>query len=144
MTNLVSVKDNVRNRWLDSIFEDFFSSPSIFDRRGVGLFPRVNIIDNDDHLVFEFEIPGMEKKDIGVTITNNVLSVSGERQSREKSDKDRYIREELRTGSFERQFTLPDSVKTDSIKAEYKNGILEVKLEKKEEVKSKQIQVRVS
>ncbi|RKX27019.1 MAG: Hsp20/alpha crystallin family protein [Candidatus Zixiibacteriota bacterium] len=144
MTNLIPVKDNVRNRWLDSIFEDFFSSPSVFDRRGVGLFPRVNVIDDDDHFVFEFEIPGVEKKDIGVTITNNILSVSGERQSRKKSDKDRYIREELLTGSFERQFTLPDSVKSDSIKAEYKNGILEVRLDKKEEVKPKQIEVKVS
>ena len=144
MTKALAKRNNVGNRWLDSIFEDFFSVPNVFDRRSIGFTPRVNITDSADHLIFDFEVPGMEKKDIKVTITNNVLSVSGKRELRSSSDDEVTVREEIITGSFERQFTLPDVVQADTIKAEYKNGLLQVKLAKKEEVKPKEIEIKIS
>ncbi len=144
MTNVIVKSNENRNRLLDPFLEDFFSVPSVFDRRAEGFVPRVNITESADKLIFTFEVPGMDKKDIKVSITNRVLSVSGKRETRMKSENERLIRDEILEGMFERQFTLPETVDSDSIDARYANGILTIELEKKEEVKPKEIEVKVS
>ena len=143
MKNVLVRQNNTGNRWLDPMFEDFFSVPSIFDRRTDRFVPKVNIIESENHLQLTFEIPGIEKDDIKLSITDRILTVSGKRENRMKSENELLIREEIFTGQFERQFTLPDSVKTNNIQAEYKDGILTISLEKKEEVKPKQIDVKI-
>lgn len=144
MTRMMTKRNDVGNRWNSPFLEDFFSEPSIFDRYINGFTPRTNIIETVENLRFAFEVPGMTKDDIKVTITNNVLSVSGKRESIIKSTEDNIIREEIYEGAFERQFTLPETIKTDSIKAECKNGILNIAFEKKEEVKQREINVKIS
>jgi HSP20 family protein len=132
------------NRWLDPLFEDFFSAPSLFSRWDSDFTPRVDIVETKDHLMMTFEVPGMEKNDIKVQIKDNVLSISGDRESRTEDSHENYIRREIRSGSFCRQFTLPRTVDTNTINAEYKNGILEVRLDKLEEAKPKEIEIKVS
>jgi len=144
MKNLVVRKNETGNRWLDPMFEDFFSVPSIFDRRTDSFVPRTNIVDFEDKLTFLFEVPGMTKDDIKVTITDRVLSVSGRREARMKSEKESPVRQEILTGEFERQFTLPEAIRTDAIQAEYSNGILTIELEKKDEVKPRQVDVKIN
>lgn len=143
MTNLVVRKNQTGNRWLDPMFEDFFSVPSIFDRRSENLMPKTNIIDSAEKLVFTFEIPGMKKEDIKVAISDRLLTVGGSRESHLNSDDERLVREEILSGEFERQFTLPEAVRTDAVQAEYTNGILRIEFEKKDEVKPRQVEVKV-
>ncbi|MFH2036383.1 MAG: Hsp20/alpha crystallin family protein [Candidatus Zixiibacteriota bacterium] len=144
MTGIIAKRNNTGNRWLDPILEDFFSIPSVFDRKIDGFTPKVNITETADSLKFSFEVPGINKDDIKVVVANQVLTVSGKRESHQKTEKENLIREEIYSGSFERQFTLPDSINSEAIKANCKNGILEVTLEKKEEVKPKEIEVKIS
>ena len=86
----------------------------------------------------------MDKKDIKVTLVDGVLTVSGKRESAQKTEDDHYHRHEISTGEFSRSFTLPDTVNADRITADYKSGLLEVTLAKLEEVKPKEIEVQVS
>jgi len=143
MTKMIAKQNNVSNRWLDPILEDFFSVPSVFDRRAENYIPRANIVDSEDKLTFVFEVPGIDKDDIKVTITDRVLSVTGRREPRMGSEKERVVRQEILTGEFERQFTLPESIRTDAIQAECKNGILTIELDKKDEVKPRQVDVKI-
>ena len=141
MTNIVKRQNGVRNR-LSPILDEFFNSP--FLSMPQQSWPRVDIHSTEDNVTLDFELPGMSKDDIHVTIENNMLNVSGERRSEYDETDDGWVRREIAEGSFQRQFTLPTSVDPDSIKAEYKDGILRVKLDKKEEAKPKQIDVKVS
>lgn len=142
MTNLMT-RPEVGNRWLDPILEDLFSVSSVFDRRNDSFIPKANIINNDDKLIFMFEVPGMKKEDIKVKISNNILHLTGKKETRMNSEHEQIIRQEIMHGQFERQFTLPDSVQTDKINAVYENGMLTVELDKKEEVKPREIDVKI-
>ena len=146
MRSLIKRSNNpVRNRLWDPLFEDFFSAPSVFGNwMENGITPKVDIHDTKDHLILDFEIPGMEKDGIKVMVKENVLTVSGSREVKNESEEDSCIRREISTGSFSRQFSLPKSVKVDSIKADYKNGILHVTFDKVEEAKPKEIEVKIS
>ncbi|MBD3404252.1 Hsp20 family protein [candidate division GN15 bacterium] len=133
-----------KSRWLDPIFEDFFSAPSLFNRWDYEYSPRVNIRETEDQLAMTFEIPGMNKDDIKVRINDNVLSVSGTREDKHEDKDGSWIRREIMSGSFCRQFTLPNTVDTNSVNAEYRDGVLEITLEKREEAKPKEIDIAVS
>ena len=143
MTNLV-VSPNRIAREIDTFFNDFFGRPTFWVERDSDFVPRVNIVDGEEDVKMEFEVPGMDKKDFKISVKNNVLSVSGERKSETEQKGKNYIRTEIRNGSFCRSFTLPQSIDADKIKADYKNGILELSLAKREEAKPKEIDVKVS
>ena len=130
----------------DRMFEDMFHWPVSHRHQPQteGFAPRVNIHESDDNLRLTFELPGMDKKDIKVTLVDGVLTISGKRESAQKAEGDHYHRCEISTGEFSRSFTLPDTVNTDRISADYKSGLLEVTLAKLEEVKPKEIEVQVS
>jgi len=136
-------KDNL-TRQIDRMFNDFLSSPTVWAERDSDFVPRVNISDSKDDLALTFELPGMKKEDIKVTVKDNVLSISGKRGFAEEEKDENYIRTEIGTGSFCRSFTLPDTVNSEKISADYKDGMLTVKLAKLEEVKPKEIDVRIS
>jgi HSP20 family protein len=88
------------------------------------------------------DLPGMEKKDINISLHDNVLTVSGERKFEEKSeDENRYFQERT-YGSFSRSFRLPYQVNQKDIRAEYKNGVLKVVLLKSEEAKPREIEIK--
>ena len=131
---------------IDRMFEDMFSWPLAHrhQHQTEGFAPRVNIGETDDNLRLTFEVPGMDKKDIKVTMVDGVLTVSGKRESAQKVEGDHYYRHEISSGEFSRSFTLPDTVNADKISADYKNGLLEITLTKLEEVKPKEIEVQVS
>ena len=129
---------------IDRMFEDMFRWPVAQREQTEGFAPRVNIHESDDNLRLTFELPGMDKKDVKVTLVDGVLTVSGKREFAEKTGDDHYYRHEISSGEFSRSFTLPDTVNTDKISADYKSGLLEVTLAKLEEVKPKEIEVQVS
>lgn len=129
---------------LDNWFEDFFRWPARAEQSEQGFAPRVNIDETKEEVRLDFELPGMDKKDIKVTIHDGVLTVSGKRELKQESKDDCCVRREIHSGEFSRSFTLPDTVDTDKINADYRNGLLEVRLAKLEEVKPKEIEVQVS
>ena len=103
--------------------------------------PVVDVYDNDDNIVLKAEIPGIDKKDIEIDVKGRVLTLKGERSSDNEVKEDNYYRRERCFGKFERAFTLPVNVELDKIKANYKDGVLEIEIPKPEEKKPKQITV---
>ncbi len=103
--------------------------------------PSVDIYENKDHIMLEAELPGMSREDFELTIENNVLTLRGERRFEKKDDSDNYHRVERSYGSFSRSFTLAQTVSPENVTAEYKNGVLRVTLQKREEVKARRIEI---
>src|ERR671938_2152845 len=103
--------------------------------------PNVDIYENKDQIVIEAELPGMNREDFEITVENNVLTLRGERRFEKKEESDNYHRVERAYGSFTRSFTLPQTVSAENATAEYKNGVLRVVLQKREEVKARRIEI---
>lgn len=95
--------------------------------------PAVNISEHVEGFELELSVPGRSKEDFNIEIDDNVLTVSSEIESKEKTEAIKYSRREFSFRSFKRAFTLPDSVHVDAIKADYTNGVLKFSLPKKEE-----------
>ena len=105
--------------------------------------PSVDIFETDNEVVVKAEMPGMTKDDIQVSLSDNILTIKGEKKKEEeKSDKD-YYRSERVYGAFMRSLPLPAEVNPEKIHAAFKNGVLEVRLPKTEEAKKKAINVKV-
>ena len=105
--------------------------------------PAVDIYETDTHeVVIKAELPDVKKEDIGVSVENNVLTLTGERKP-EQSKREQFQRVERRFGSFSRSFTLPTSVDAGQIAASYKDGVLTIRLPRREETKPRQITVNV-
>ena len=128
---------------IDGLLGGLFGAPVVRPNGSSDFAPRVDIRENDDQLTLVFEIPGMEKGDIKVTVADGVLSVSGDRHVGHREKDGGFIRSEIRSGSFNRSFTLPDTVDSQDVTADYRKGLLTVDLKKKEEVKPRQIEVNV-
>ncbi len=128
---------------MDNLFED-----SISRMRGTGenmsystWSPAVDIYETSDNLVIKAEIPGADKDDISVEIKDNSLYLKGERKLEKDVKEENYHRMERSYGSFHRVFSLPTTVDQEKIKANFKNGVLEITIPKEEKAKPKQITV---
>jgi len=105
--------------------------------------PAVDIHETESELVVTADLPGMTEEDIDVRVENNMLTIRGERKFEKSVNEDNFLRVERAYGSFSRSFSLPNTVNTEAIKAEYRNGVLSVKMPKREESKPKQVKVNV-
>jgi len=105
--------------------------------------PSCDIYETGNEIVVKAEIPGIKKEDIKVSIQDGVLTISGERKFEEEIKKENYLRVERGYGSFTRGFTLPPYVDAKKISAEFKDGLLELKLPKTEEAKPKEVEIKV-
>ncbi|MGB3097238.1 MAG: Hsp20/alpha crystallin family protein [Candidatus Deferrimicrobiaceae bacterium] len=103
--------------------------------------PAVDIYENSDFVVVKAELPGVEKNQISVEVKDGILSLRGERKFEKEVKEESFHRIERSYGSFQRSFSLPVSVDQDQVTARFEDGVLEVKLPKKEKAKPKQIQV---
>lgn len=142
--NRCLVNHNPKSFDLDAIFNSVFDSPMFNFNQADQFSPRVNIIDSDDKVTLTFEMPGMDKDAIKVIVKNNILTVSGERKLERKVEDNNFVRSEIGGGSFSRSFNLPDTIEIENMTAEYKNGLLEIKLNKKELAKPKEVSVKIS
>jgi HSP20 family protein len=107
--------------------------------------PPVDIFESGNHeLVLKAELPDLSREDINLKVENNTLTLSGQKKMDKEVKEDQYHRIERTFGAFSRTFTLPATVDTAKIAAEYKNGVLSVRLPLREEAKPKQIQVAVN
>jgi HSP20 family protein len=103
--------------------------------------PSVDIYENKDQIVLEAELPGMKQEDFELTVENSVITLRGERRFEKFDDADNYHRVERSYGAFTRSFTLPHTVSAEGATAEYQNGVLRVTLPKREETKSRRIEI---
>jgi len=103
----------------------------------------VDVFEEKDDIVVNAELPGMEKDNIEVNLTDHHLTIRGEKKKEEEVKEEHYYRSERSYGSFMRTIELPKDVHADKVKASFKNGILEVRLPKIEEAKMKEIKVKV-
>ena len=106
--------------------------------------PAVDIFETEHELVLKAELPDVDEKDIDLRVENNTLTLAGERKYEKEYTEENALRTERYYGTFSRTFTLPNTVNVEAIGAEYKNGVLTVKLPKREEAKPKQIKVAVT
>jgi HSP20 family protein len=105
--------------------------------------PPVDIYEDEHNIAVKMEVPGIDEKDIDVRIENNTLTVHGERKIEKEEKEENFRRVERQYGSFTRSFTLPSSVDTGQVNANYDRGVLKISLAKKAEAKPKQIKVNV-
>jgi len=105
--------------------------------------PRVDIAETDKAFVIKAEIPEVNKEDVKVTVDNGVLAIRGERKQEKEEKGKKFHRVERYYGSFTRSFTLPDNVDESKIKASFKDGMLNLEIQKTEKAKPKVIEVKV-
>ena len=131
-------------RRLEASFEPFFGFPFVQEQsRAAAWNPPVDVVEENGKILVKVEVPGVDEKDLRITFEDGLLTVSGERQFERKDDRN-YHRIERAYGSFTRSFTLPRSVDGSQIKADYRSGILEIEIPKKEESLPRQIQINVN
>jgi HSP20 family protein len=106
--------------------------------------PAVDIFETENELVVKADLPDVQEKDIDVRVENNTLTIRGERKFNNEVHEDNYLRVERAYGTFTRSFSLPNTVNTEGIHAEYRSGVLSVRMPKREETKPKQIKISVS
>ncbi len=114
------------------------------DRVAVDFVPAVNTREANDAYYIEVDLPGVKKEDVSISVNDNVLTISGERKLEEERKDEEFYRIESVYGSFERSFTLPEDVDADKIEAEFKDGVLTVRIPKAQVVEKapKKIEIK--
>jgi HSP20 family protein len=128
---------------MNRLFDSFFGRPV---RVGTGerlWAPAVDVYEIKDELVVSVELPGVNEKEIQVTMTGDRLTIRGERSHERDTKEENYHRLERFFGKFERNIPVPIPVQADKIRATYRNGVLEIHLPKADEVKPKEIKIDV-
>ena len=138
---------------MDRMNRDFFRGPWFsFDwpkefLSRIGNFgfqtPKIEIFEDKNDVVVKAELPGIRKEDLEVNLQENILTIRGEKKVEEEEKKKDYYYSERSYGTFERSVEIPEKVIPDSIKASFKDGILEIRLGKSEEAKRKEVNIRV-
>jgi|SRR5579862_1338492 len=105
--------------------------------------PAIDIHESENELVVTADVPRLKESDLDVRVENNMLTIRGERKMESNVKEENYLRVERTYGSFSRSFSLPNTINTENIKADYHDGVLTVKLAKREETKPKQVKVNV-
>jgi HSP20 family protein len=136
-------------RWFEDVFKRPFSlvRPSWFPRLRFPeieeITPTVDVFEEGDDVVVKSELPGMGKENIDVKVTDDAITISGEKKKEEKVEKKNYYRMERSYGSFTRSLHLPAEVQSEKATAKFKEGVLEVRIPKTEEAKKKEKKVLI-
>ena len=139
---------------IEKLFEEMWNRPfsllgpsilSDADLRSelYGVMPNVDIFEEGNEVVLKTDLPGMKKEDIKVDITENMLTISGERTKTEKIEKGDYFRHERTFGTFERRFELPGDLDTEKITAHYEHGVLELRIPMMKEAEKKHVKISI-
>jgi HSP20 family protein len=135
---------------LNRLFSDFFGRTSQ-EQNLTPWVPAVDILENEHELVVKADLPDIKPEELDIRVENNILTIRGERKfekvarsagAGEKAEDKNYLRVERSYGSFARSFSLANTVNTEAIQADYKDGVLTLSIPKREEAKPKQIKVK--
>ncbi|PIQ61404.1 MAG: heat-shock protein [Bacteroidetes bacterium CG12_big_fil_rev_8_21_14_0_65_60_17] len=132
---------NRLQRDFDRLFGTFFPGFDEDADQNVSWTPHLDVLETEDAYVLEMDVPGVSRDDIQINLQDGVLTVSGERASREVSENDNVVRVERHAGRFFRSFRLPKKINEQKIEARHENGVLMVTLPKVEESKPRKIKV---
>lgn len=125
--------------FLDNFFDNFWVTSDDVN----AYYPKVDINEDENNIYVDADLPGMEKKDVKLTIENNALSLSGAREQKREENRKGYYRIERHSGRFERKFYLGENVDSTKAKAEFDKGVLKIVIPKKEDSKPKAIDIEV-
>jgi HSP20 family protein len=128
---------------INRLFSDFFGR-AMQEQNLTTWAPAVDIYEGQNELVVKADLPDVKPEDLAIRVENNILTIRGERKFEKKADEKNYLRVERAYGSFARSFSLANTVNTEAIKADYKDGVLTLNIPKREEAKAKQIKVNVA
>jgi len=128
-------------REMDRLWEGFFGERAFEPVEKWS--PALDLAETKDNLVVTAELPGIDPKDISIDLSGDVLTVRGEKKQEKEEKEENYHLIERRYGSFTRSIRLPVKIDEEKIKASYKNGVLKIVLPKSEEVKKKEIKIKV-
>jgi len=125
------------------IFDRFFDFelPTLFNGEEL-IIPQFDISETDKEYVISGEIPGIDVKDLNVTLTDGIITIKGEKKKETEDTEENYHCIERHYGSFERSFRVPDKVKTEKLDANYKDGVLKLTLPKAEASEVKKIEIK--
>lgn len=132
---------------MEDMFEDFFRRPfrsrlpRLFE--GIEPTPSVDIYEEGDNIILKSEMPGISKDNVEINLTDDTITISGEKKKEEKVEEKDYYRLERSFGSFKRSFSLPAEVQPDKAKAVFKDGVLQVTIPKSEEAKKKEKKLKI-
>lgn len=122
-------------------FERFFNRelPRNFTRS----FPRINIYPQNDKILLTARLPGVDPEDVDITVHDQTVTLKGTKNAIKLKEGENYLHQERGTGEFQRKFELPFAIDPEKVKANYKNGILELQLERHESHKPRKIAIQV-
>ncbi|MDE0017000.1 MAG: Hsp20/alpha crystallin family protein [Candidatus Poribacteria bacterium] len=127
---------------MDKVFSDLFAShEGERDMEETSWMPTVDISETENGFEIRAELPGVSENDVNVSVTNNLLTIKGEKHQEAETDGKNYHRVERRYGSFQRSFTLPRHIETEAIKAEFKDGVLTLAIPKAEAAKPTEVPI---
>lgn len=132
---------NELHRELNRVFDDRYDGQEPTYREEGTWTPQVDITESEDQFLVKADLPGVDPADVDITLERNVLTIRGQRETVNESDRRGVRRRERISGSFIRQFTLPDTADADGITAKASNGVLEVRIPKAKKVQPQSIKV---
>jgi len=131
--------------WLQDQINDLFEFPRFPEMHGLfdrAISPAIDVVEHPDKFTVECDLPGVSQKDIDISIAAGVLTIKGEKKEEKVSDDAKFYRQETWEGSFQRTVSLPAAVDTDKVEAAYRDGVLVIELPKREEAKTKRIELK--
>jgi len=133
-------------RRMNSVFEDFFgrSSSDLWGDATEEFLPRVDVSETGKEMRITAELPGLDEKDVEVTVTSNMLTIKGEKKVEKEEEEGDYYYSERHYGHFERTIALPQGIDTDNAEAKFKKGVLKVTIPKKPEAQSSRRKIELT
>jgi HSP20 family protein len=130
---------------MNRLFNTFFDTPRPGGNGGTmrRWVPAMDLVETDDHFVLRADLPGLSEEDVNIEVEDNVLTVSGERKSEAQEQREGFYRVERSFGSFRRALTLPEGVDPEAVTAKFDKGVLEVRIPKPEQRKSRRVSIQV-
>jgi HSP20 family protein len=128
---------------LNRLFQSSFGESQDSLTTSSSFSPAVDVYEDEHAVNLKIEVPGIEEKDLDIRVENNTLTVHGERKFEKEEKEENFRRVERQYGSFTRSFTLPQTVDSENVSANYDKGVLKISLPKKAEAKPKQIKVNI-
>jgi HSP20 family protein len=128
------------------LFNELLQERNLWDlaERQAQWVPAVDVEETEKNYIFRAETPGLKKEDVKISVKDNVLTLSGEKKLEERQESRTYHRVERVSGSFQRTYSITEPIQADQISASYKDGLLEIVVPKAEEIKPKEIEIKVN
>ena len=128
---------------MDNLWNHFLGETSFPGSVSREWMPSVDVSETEDKLLIKAELPGLDAKDVSVSLSGNLLTIKGKKKHEEEKKDEHFHSSERYYGSFQRSFRLPANIKTDKVDATFKKGVLQVALRKTEDSKKKEIEIKV-